>query len=146
MKFIVIGFTGLIGSEVYLKLIKQNHEVIGINTKIIKLKNGIFIQRNRSLAKDIEGFLDEGTMVINTAWIGTEREKRNDSGHLSMANYETDLIILLEKMNIRYVSLGSISEFEINEITDAWDSQYAKSKRRVFQYLVENKKDYVAVN
>lgn len=145
VKFIVIGFTGLIGSEVYSKLIKLNHDVTGVNSKIIKLKNGIFVQRGKSLAEDIEGLLDNGIIVINTAWIGAERKNRNDLGHVSMADNEIDLIALLEKTNTRYLSLGSISEFEINEITDSWDSQYAKSKRRLFQYLAENKKDYVWV-
>ena len=145
MKFIVIGFTGLIGSGVYSELIAQNHDVIGMNSTIIKLENGISIQRGKSLAEDIEGLLDERIMVINTAWIGTERKNRNNSEHMSMAHDEIDLILLLEKMNIRYVSLGSISEFQLEEITDSWDSQYSKSKRKVFQYLAKNKRDYVWV-
>jgi nucleoside-diphosphate-sugar epimerase len=145
VRIIVIGFTGLIGSEIYSQLTKQKQNVIGINSRIIKLDNEILVQRTKSLAEEVQGLLENGDVVINTAWNGSDRKNRNNQVNKLMANTEIELINLLEKENIRYLSLGSISEFKIKEITNSWDSQYAESKRMVFQYLKRNKANYVWV-
>jgi nucleoside-diphosphate-sugar epimerase len=143
VRFIVIGFTGLIGSEIYSQLSNQKHNVVGINSSVIKLTGDNFLQRKKSLTEDIIGILEKNDVVINAAWIGSDRDNRNNPMNIVMANSEIELIELLEELNIRYLSLGSVSEFEINEITDSWNSQYAKSKRMVFEYLKDNKTNYV---
>ena len=138
VKFIVLGFTGLIGSEIYSQLTNQRHKVIGINSTVVKSDNKILVQRSKPLAEEVRGFLEIGDVVINTAWVGSDRNNRNDLVHAVMANYEIELINLLQEMQIRYMSLGSISEIKVNEITDSWNSQYAESKRSVFKYLSES--------
>jgi nucleoside-diphosphate-sugar epimerase len=143
VKIIVIGFTGLIGSEIYSQLTKQGYRVTGINSRVIKLEEENFVHRNRSLVEDVAEFLEEGDALVNAAWTSSERKNRNNLSNELMAISEIDLIRSLKNMDIRYLSLGSISEFKIDAITDSWDSKYAESKRSVFQYLEQNNINYV---
>jgi nucleoside-diphosphate-sugar epimerase len=145
VKIILIGYTGLIGSEIYSQLTNQMHNVIGLNSTTIKLNNDVLLQRTKSLSEDVQEYLENGDVVINAAWVESKRQNRNDTANLSMAKSEIELINTLVKMHIKYISLGSIAEYKIDEITDSWDSNYAEGKRMVSRYLAKSKADYVWV-
>jgi hypothetical protein len=59
-----------------------------------------------------------------------------------MAESEISLIKYISKLNLRYVSLGSIAEVADLEITDAMNSNYAINKRRILEFLQQNLRNF----
>jgi len=143
VKFIVIGFTGFIGSEIYKKLLQEHHEVVGINSKIIQFNINNSVSRVGTLTEDVKKIIDKNCVVINTAWVGSQRNNRENIDNIQMAKDEINLINALEPSKIKYVSLGSIAEYEIDEITDSWNTNYAVGKRMVHAHLKDRKSNYV---
>ena len=142
MRIIVLGHTGFIGRTVYEKLCESPHELIGVNSKYIKIEGGDLIPRTLSLVEDLETLLEPDSIILNTAWCNTDRELRDSDAHAFMAENEISLIKIISKLNLRYVSLGSIAEIKDLEITDAMNSSYAMNKRKILEFLQQNSPNF----
>ena len=138
MRIFVLGHTGFIGESVYKKLYDLPHELIGVNSKFIDFKGNNLIPRKLSLVADLETLIQSDSVILNASWCKTDRDFRNSETHTLMAESEILLIKYVSKLNLRYVSLGSIAEIQDVEITDAMSSNYAINKRRILEFLKQN--------
>ena len=138
MRIFVLGYTGFIGETVYKKLYDLPHELVGVNSKFIDFKGKDLIPRKLSLVVDLKNLIQSDSVILNASWCKTDREFRNSETHTLMAENEILLIQYVSKLNLRYVSLGSIAEIQDLEITDAMTSNYAVNKRRILEFLKQN--------
>ena len=138
MRIFVLGHTGFIGKAVYDKLNELPLELVGVNSKLIDFNGKSLIPRKLSLVADLETLIQSDSVIINASWFKTGREFRNSERHTLMAESEISLIQYISKLNLRYISLGSIAEIPDLEITDAMTSNYAINKRKVFEFLKKN--------
>jgi len=145
LRIILIGHTGFIGSYLYRKFLRDDSDLIGINSKIIQTKSGSRNRQSFSFVDDLNEFITERTTVINTAWCNNSRKNRNSVEHNTFAESEIELISFLRHKKIRYLSLGTIAEYRNVEITDSFDSKYAENKRKVSEYLSQNHMNYIWV-
>lgn len=145
--FIVLGNSGFIGSA-FLKHLSFGHKkVVGVNRKTVDIvENGIVRAKPRKkldLFLEIEPFLGEESVVINTIWGKNDRHNRNSFVHEEYELQEKSLIQQLSSSKISYVSFGSIAEIANEQISLSQDTRYADSKKRVFEQITNSHLKYL---
>jgi nucleoside-diphosphate-sugar epimerase len=144
MKFsIVLGDTGFLGSAFSRSLSKEDADFIGLNRqRVVLVLNRVrteFQRKSTDLFTEIEPYLSEDCVVINTIWGSNNRDKRDSIVQQKSSVREISLINHLENSRIGYVSFGSIAEINNLEISPSCNTEYAEAKRLVAERLLKSK-------
>jgi nucleoside-diphosphate-sugar epimerase len=137
--WVVLGDTGFLGSAFSRSLIKNGKNFIGLNQqRVVALNDGIwaeFPRKNIDLYSEIEHFLVEDCIVINTIWRNNNRELRDSI--VQKVNSESEILLVdkLEASSVRYVSFGSIAEIDDPEISPSCGTEYARAKKVIAERL-----------
>jgi hypothetical protein len=139
VRYIVLGSSGFIGSEFAKQIAGLKCEYLFMDRSLITVSINDEI---RSIARskndiwhDLYKFLHENTIVVNCMWSKIDSSLNNAASHLISEKNEIEFIQELAKENCKYVSFGSIKEYES-------DSLYANSKRNVYDFISAKLKNY----
>jgi nucleoside-diphosphate-sugar epimerase len=139
---IVLGDTGFLGSAFSRALIDSELNFIGLNRhRIAVVNNGIrneLPRKSPDLFTEIEPFLSEDCVVINTVWGKNNREFRDSTAQQANSNREVSLIERLNYSKVQYLSFGSIAEIDDCEISPSCGTEYARAKRLVAEHLLHS--------
>jgi len=144
MKFsIVLGDTGFLGSAFSRSLVKEDADFIGLNRhRVVLVLNRVrteFLRKSADLFTEIEPYLSEDCVVINTIWGSNNRDERDSIVQQKNSAREISLINHLENSRIGYVSFGSIAEIDNLEISPSCNTEYAQAKKIVAERLLRSK-------
>lgn len=144
MKFyIVLGDTGLLGSAFSRSLANKGADFIGLNRqRVVLVQNRVrteFQRMSTDVFTEIEPYLSQECVVINTIWGSNNRNERDLIVQKESLVREISLINQLESSRIGYVSFGSIAEIKTLEISPSCNTEYAEAKRLVAQCLLKSK-------
>jgi nucleoside-diphosphate-sugar epimerase len=144
MKFsIVLGDTGLLGSAFSRSLANKGADFIGLNRqRVVLVQNRVrteFQRKSTDVFTEIEPYLSQDCVVINTIWGSNNRNERDSIVQKESFVREISLINQLESSRIGYVSFGSIAEIRTLEISPSCNTEYAEAKRLVAECLLKSK-------
>ena len=139
VRYIILGRKGFIGAEFSKQVINHDCEYLLLDRESIK----IFIDKkietqprnNSGIWDDVHKFINEETIIVNCLWSKIDNSLENSKSHLSSEKAEIDFVQNLKEVNCKYVSFGSIKEFESN-------SMYASSKRNVYNFVSTKLENY----
>lgn len=137
--YYLIGHTGFIGRHLAATLVSAGIDYTGISSSEIRFSSTNKSVHRQSDARStsriiLDSFTDE-SVVINASWIPNLRLNRNSALHSEWADREINLIIDLKTTKCSYISLGTIAEIDDLTINNSYDTEYARSKKRIVQSL-----------
>ena len=144
MKFsIILGDTGFLGSVFSRSFMNEGANFMGLNQqRLVLVLNGVrteFQRKSIDLFTEIEPFLSEDCVVINTIWGSNNQDIRDSIVQQKNSVREITLINQLENSRIRYVSFGSIAEINDSEISPSCNTEYARAKILIAERLLESR-------
>jgi hypothetical protein len=146
MKIFIIGHTGQIGKAIFDYSFSAGIESVGVSSKTIKFCSGTkIIEKPREyplLFSEMQKYLDEETIIINSSWKNLSSFGKDSEMHLENAIIEIELLRSLRNVKFfQYISFGSILETEIiNKFKS--ESKYVTAKSEIHNFLQNNLDNY----
>ena len=139
VRYIILGSKGFIGTEFSKQVISYECEYVLLDKEYIKIfidkKIQTYPRSNSGIWEDVYKFINEETIIVNCVWSKIDNSLENSISHLSSEKVEIDFVQKLKVVNCKYVSFGSIKEFESN-------TMYASSKRNVYNFVSTELENY----
>jgi len=132
-KYVILGSSGFFGSE-FAKQIKargSNCLLLGRNSiTVFDGKDEFTENRKHShVWEEIRFYLNNNSVIINCMWSKINHTLENSHSHLNSAESEISLIENLKHLHVKYVSFGSIKEFES-------ENYYSSAKKKVYSKVL----------
>lgn len=144
---IVLGDTGFLGAGFSRFLINKDLDYLGLNrARMVLYESGRrreLPRKSNDCFKEIEPFLSDDCILINTIWGNNSREFRDSIAQEKNSLREISLINQLEDLKVQYVSFGSIAEVNDKEISPSSCTSYARAKMLIAERLVGSKLNYL---
>ena len=96
MKIFIIGHTGQIGKSIFDYSTCAGIESVGVSSKNIKFYSGTKIiekrRENPSVFSEIQKYLDDESIIINSSWKNLSAYGKDSEMHLENSSIEVDLL------------------------------------------------------
>ena len=139
VRYIILGRKGFIGAEFSKQVIDHDCEYLLLDREFIEIfvggKNETHPRSDSGIWHDVHKFINEKTVIVNCLWSRIDNSLEDSISHLSSEKAEINFVQKLRQVNCKYVSFGSIKEYESN-------SMYASSKRNVYNFVSTKLENY----
>ena len=101
MKIFIIGNTGQIGRAIFDYSVSAGIESVGVSSNNIKFYSGRKTvekpRENQSLFSELQKYLDNESIIINSSWKNLNTYGKDSEMHLENASMEVELLKSLSK-------------------------------------------------